>query len=105
MCIRDRVKGKNQTTFKKQVKNKVWEAAFQYLLDKASSHSKMENLNYEKYEMQSYLKNEKVTKIEAQTYFKFRTRMEDFANNFRNGFTDIDCGLCLWKESSQCKDS
>ena len=59
----------------------------------------MENLIFEKFEMQNYFKKEKITKIEAQTFFNFCTRMEIFKNNFRNGSIDIDCDLCFRKES------
>lgn len=65
----------------------------------------MDNLSYEKFETQSYLKNEEISKMEAQTYFKFRTRMDDFSDNFKNGATDLDYCLCSWKEGLQFTDS
>ena len=58
----------------------------------------MDNLKYEKYEMQSYLKNKKVTKNEAQIYFRFRTRMADFSDNF--GGQHIPCPLCKKRDSN-----
>ena len=45
-------------------------------------------------------KMEKLQKLEAQNYFRFRTRMENFAANFKNGSTDITCSLCLQNDSN-----
>ena len=50
------IKGTNQDKFKNNTKRYIHKAAFEYLLVKASDHSKMENLNYDNYEMQLYLK-------------------------------------------------
>ena len=82
--------------FKKNVKKSIYKAAFEYLRLKAlpTNHSKMANLKYETFKLQSYLKNENLKRNEAQQYFKFRTRMEDFANNFKNGANSIACPLC-----------
>ena len=95
-----KVKEQNQEKFKNNVKSYIHKAAFKYLLLKASDHSKMENLNYNNYEMQQYFKNGKITKLVAQNYFRFRTRMETFVDNFKNGFTDITCSLCLQNDSN-----
>ena len=98
----DILNGMNQEKFKKNVKHAVYKAAFNYLLSKARGHSKMEKLHYEedkKYELQSYFKSEKLTKNEVQLYFRFRTRMEDFSENFKNGAIETTCSLCLKQDS------
>ena len=98
----DKMIGMNQDKFKKIVKSAIQKAGLSYLLLKASSHSKMDNLQYiKKHELQSYLKHDKLKKHESQTYFKFRTRMEDFKENFKNGSTDTNCSLCTNHDSSQ----
>ena len=61
----------------------------------------MGNLLYDKFKMQSYFKNGNLSKCEAQHYFKFRTRMEDFADNFKNGSFDISCRLCSQSNDSE----
>jgi hypothetical protein len=91
----EKIKGENKKKIKNMVKSSIHKTGWTYLLLKASSHSKMENSIYEKYEIQSYLKHDNLTKNEAQIYFKFRTRMEDFKENFKNGSIDTNCSLCL----------
>ena len=44
--------------------------------------------------MQKYLKAKSIKRFEAQLLFKFRTRMEDFGENFKNGNENIVCRLC-----------
>ena len=92
----DKLRGVSKMTFKKCVKKQVYDAAFKYLLLKAlpTNHSKMRNLKYKKFEMQNYFKDGNISRYEAQTYFKFRTRMEDFSDNFKNGSVDNYCRLC-----------
>ena len=88
--------------FKKKVKVLIYKAAYKYLLqnldrkDNGVHRSKMRDLHYDKLEMQKYLKTNSISKVEAQTLYKFRTKMEDFSDNF--GSTDT-CGLCLENES------
>ena len=67
----DKLRSIKQDKYKKDTKSHIYKSAFKYLLAKAADHSKMDNLLYEKYEMQSYLKNGKLSKNEAQNYFRF----------------------------------
>ena len=85
----------NKETFKKEVRKKITQAAFQYLLDKTKRHSKMMSLKYDKLSMQNYLKSKNISKFQAQKLFKFRTYMEDFRENFRNGNENLVCRSCL----------
>ena len=48
-------------------------------------HSKMDNLWYSDLKMQPYLESNKFTTQEVKTIFKFRTRMANFGQNFKNG--------------------
>ena len=98
----DKLRKVKKYKFKKNVKKYVYKAAFEYLLLKAlpTNHSKMANLKYEKFELQSYLKNENLKRNDPQQYFKFRTRMEDFADNFKNGANSIACPLCSMEDDN-----
>ena len=64
-------------------------------------HSKIVNLNYTNLEMQDYFKDNKITKSQARTIFKFRTRMEKFSENFKGGKPIKECPLCGENEDSQ----
>ena len=44
--------------------------------------------------MQPYFQSKIIKKFEAQKLFKFRTNMEDFSQNFKNGNENIVCKLC-----------
>ena len=59
---------------------KIWDVIFNYtlickLLGKKDWHTKMINLEYTRIEMQDYLKDQKVTPVQANILFKFRIIM------------------------------
>ena len=93
----DKLKKISKNSFKKQVKKLITKAALKYLLDKRKS--KMERFNYTKLAMQPYFKSNIIKKAEAQNFFKFRTRMEDFSENFKNGGDSLPCPLCQQSNS------
>ena len=46
-------------------------------------------------QIQAYLKsNSNLTNDEKSLLFKFRTRMAEFKNNFRNKYENLQCRLC-----------
>ena len=53
----------------------------------------MDNLNYTKIELQSYLNDYSVNPQLGQIIFRWRTRMANFKKNFSNGNNDISCAL------------
>jgi hypothetical protein len=57
-------------------------------------HSKMDNLSYSKLELQKYLKLENLDASGARTLFRYRTRMANFGENFREGNSPVNCPLC-----------
>ena len=79
------------------------EAAFEYLTDKAKTHSKMNNLVYSDCEGADYLKLAQFTPDLASLLFKFRTRTYMVKNNFRNNYrnTNIICPLCEISDDTQ----
>ena len=88
------IKSKSKDSFKNLVKNKVKEYALTVLTKKQESHSKMEPLHYTELKMQKYLKYEGVSVNQKRGLFKWRTRMEQFGENFRAGQDPIPCPLC-----------
>ena len=51
--------------------------------------------------MQNYLKLENMNTNEAQTLFKYRTRMAKFGENYRGSKLSILCPLCMTHLDSQ----
>ena len=102
------IKKKSKSSFKILVKNQMREVALVNLLEKKESHSKMMSVNYSSLMMQAYLKDPEVTATQAQTMFKFKTRMEKFSENFKGGRPTKPCPLCkaspdTQAHSFQCK--
>ena len=64
------------------------------MMELKCSHSKMDNLWYPELKMQEYLKSNKFTVHQGRTIFKFRTRMANFGENFKNGREQVPCPLC-----------
>ena len=84
----EEIKGKTEWSFKRLVKKKSNEYALDYLLKMKLKHSKMDNLQYEELKIQNYLKDESITVKEAQTLFKYRTRVARFKENFKNMYEE-----------------
>ena len=97
----DQIKIKSKFTFKNLVKKQIREWAFQGLLLKKQGHSKMMNLEYTTLEMQNYLKDHDITVTQAKMIFKYRTRMENFSDNFRGGKPTKPCPVCKECEDTQ----
>ena len=76
------------------VKTKAKAFALRKLLEKQAKHSKMEKLRYSDLKLQDYLKDGKLKAEEMKTLFKYRTRMENFGENFRGGEEYKVCPLC-----------
>ena len=63
----------------------------------------MTNLKYDKLSMQGYLSSNLITKSDGQNLFKFRTRMAQFAVNFKNETTNLECPVCEVTDSVDSK--
>ena len=60
--------------FRKIIEENITKETFEYLINKKESHSKTENLFYNKLECQKYLKSDnELNNQEKQLLFKFRT--------------------------------
>ena len=92
---------KSKDSFKKIVKGKAREFAFEDLLEKKEKHSKMEYLNYTELKIQPYLSLDGVVIEQVRNIFKFRTRMSPFRENFRCSNEISECPLCSSHLDSQ----
>ena len=78
-------KSKSSESFKIIVKRKIMEFEFERLMNlkDRENRSKMNDLSYTKLEMQNYLMLENINKAGAQTLFKYRVRMANFGEDYR----------------------
>ena len=82
------------------MKKKTEEIALEELKKAKEKHTKMENLVYDKLELQNYLKNEKIRVKQARIIFRFRTRMARCWGNFRGGRPPQICPVCKDDQST-----
>ena len=90
-------------SLKKQVHKAITKIAFENLLEKAKTHSKLREDLYTNLKGMDYTRDSRFTTEEVNTLFKFRTRMFNVRNNFRNQYrsTNLQCPLCETSEDSQ----
>ena len=88
-------------SFKNLVRKKAYEYEYMELMKTKQKHSKLENLQYTKLEIQSYLKLENLNTNEAQILFKYRVRMANYGENFRGNRSSVLCPLCKTHLDSQ----
>ena len=94
----EEIKSMKKPTWKKIVKTAIKHLAFEYLKKEAKDKSKMKNLNYSEFDMQSYLKSQEISKSNKMLLFKLRTRMIDIEDNF--GKKTL-CAMCKLQPSCQ----
>ena len=84
------IRSQSELSFKKIVKSKAKELT----LELNPRKGKMKNLFYIELELQEYLKNQNISTSEARAVFKFKTRMANFSENFKEGGFTKPCPLC-----------
>ena len=84
----------SKNSFKQMVKKKALNFTFSRLLSRKLEHSKMSNLVYSEFGLQSYFRFQNFTVTEIRTLFMFRVRMTDFWGNFRGKESSRLCSLC-----------
>ena len=88
------IESAKKETYKSKVKQKVKEAGFTYLKKLKTSHSKMENLNYENLELSQYMKSPMFDHQSVKMLLALRTRtVRNIKNDFRGMFQDVLCPL------------
>ena len=87
-------------TYRKLVKTKVSEAAFKYLKNVQKTHSKAKDIEYQRFEVQPYLKSNLFSNEESCLLFALRSRTaESFKSNFRHLYGGkVDCNLQCWDQ-------
>ena len=90
----DEIRRMSKFKFKKVVKSKVLKAAFKYLKDLQQTHSKMDNLQYDKFEASIYLTSPQFTFDNASLLLALRTRtVRGIRNDFGGLYPDKTCPL------------
>ena len=87
------IKRTSKSSFKRLVKTKVRQAAFDELLEMKNTHSKLNNLNYNEFAMQPYLKSSQINTSQAKQIFRYRCRMSNTRKNFPSKYRE-DNILC-----------
>ena len=91
----DELRAISRTHFKSLVKIKCKEFTLDKLNGEKFKHSKMDNLIFTELKMQDYLMSDKLSLELKRNIFLFRTRMVNFAENFRSGSDTVSpCVVC-----------
>ena len=99
----DEVISSSEGVLKERVKKAIAKAAYEYLINLGNTHSKVNVHVYHDMGGMKYMKDSRFTPDIVNLLFKFRTRMFNVKNNFRNNYrqTDILCPLCKLTEDTQ----
>ena len=84
----------SEWAFKNQIRKKAHKYEFDQLMQIKLKHTKLDDLSYDKLEMQNYLKLENINTTGAQTLFRYRSRMANYGENFRGQNDPVPCPLC-----------
>ena len=89
------LKSNSKLSLAKLVKEKAKNKAFYDLIEKKDSHTKLDDIVYEKYEMQPYLKSQLLYQQDAKILFRLRSIMFNVKRNFSSKYsTNMNCRLC-----------
>ena len=94
-CIQedlDWIRSKSVDSFKRLVKKKAKHYALEEFLKKKTSHSKLDNLEFDELKIQKYLVSGLVSANQGKTLLKFRSRMAKYDDNY--GSSETPCKLC-----------
>ena len=94
---------KTTSQFREVVRKKINEKAFEYLIEKAANHSKVNESCYINCEGTIQYKDRRFTPNIISLLFKFRTRTYMVKNNFRRNYenTNTLCPLCEHENDDQ----
>ena len=96
------IQQKCKDSFKKEIKEKTKKAAFKYLKELQSKHSKVVNIQYSKLETQPYMKSPIFNNEEVNLLHALRARYVNVKANFSSKYpTSMLCPLCLIKNDDQ----
>ena len=98
----EQIQHAGRDAFKKEIKEKIKNAAFKYLRNIQSEHSKIRDIQYNKLETQSYLTSPIFYDEEVELLHALRSRYTNVKANFSYKFTnDMRCPLCLTDRDDQ----
>ena len=99
---REDITSRSKECMKSLVRKRIDVIAFRHLIELAKSHSKVNHEIYKDTHGMKYFYDTRFTAEQAKLLFKFRTRMFDVRNNFRNNYkTCTKCPLCGINEDTQ----
>ena len=91
----------SRSSFKKEIKMKIRSAAFEYLKMLQSKHTKIKNIQYSKFETQSYLTSPMFSNKEVNLLHALRSRSVNVKCNFSSKYKDnLSCPVCLVESES-----
>ena len=91
----------SKDTYKKLIKRKAHDYAFNLLCRSKETYKKLNGLNYYEFKIQNYLLSKDYSLEEKTLIFKYRTRMLNLGENFRAGREYVVCPLCKQHKDSQ----
>ena len=105
----EKITAYSKLSFKKYVKDRSKEVAFQSLMSCKENHSKMSWINYSELGMQDIYSSSELSIDEARVIFLFRVHMCQFTQNFRGTNVYDLCLLCrnhpdTQESMSECKE-
>ena len=96
------IKNLKKEEFAKIIKEEIRNKAFEDLKKEKLKHSKMNNLEYKEFKIQNYFVDDRVESWMAKDIYKFRTRMADVNENFKNSFKyESLCPICKISKDDQ----
>ena len=96
------IKKLSKFKFKKILEERIKKKSFEYLIKKKDMHSKVEHINFDKLELQKYLKSNSTLDNEEKYFlFKLRTRMTQMKMNYKNNFNVLKCRLGCTDDEEQ----
>ena len=72
----------SEWAFKNQIRKKAHKYEFDQLMQIKLKHTKLDDLSYDKLEMQNYLKLENIKRTGAQNLSRYQSRMANYGENF-----------------------
>ena len=96
----EEIKSTSKLAFQKYVKNKIKMYAFQYLQEERRKQTKCRYVDYNKFEMQDYLKSDLLTTYQKKLCFQLRTSSYPVYKNIPYLKEDTLCPCCLLFEDT-----
>ena len=99
----EEIRTTNTTQYKKNIKSRLKQAAFKYLKEIQSKHSKVKDISYENLETQKYMTNPIFSNEEVNVLHALRSRGIECKSNFKQKYlnSDLLCPLCLLENEDQ----